>query len=273
MKTFKSTSNRRCKPSAFASSSKLSAFSLSQPQHRTSTSSYSSSTDSCSDDSNFNDEPRVSSVLSSSPSNQPISQRSLPALSPSLYLHQILTSRGYDTTPISGLLSSYRITPTPWHLSSYDHPLLEAVRQNDHKRLVKLFQSGVHMQACNLHCESVLHIAARKSTKEVVQFLLSHGALCFVDDAGRLPMHDVCWRQSPNFDLVMLLLEHDLAMMRIQDRFGACPLDYVNPRQWPEWCEFLDSIKDKFWPIRTPESETQTPLAQLKEEPTNSNNE
>jgi hypothetical protein len=241
MKTFKASSHRGCKSSAFISSVHSS--------HRHLLKNISISPNSPPSYSNFNED-SFSSLLTTSPNNQPSSPRIPP--NPSFYLQQIMASRGYNTTPISGLQSSYRISPTPWHLSSYDHPLLEAVRQNDSKRLQKLFESGVHMQACNMHCESVLHIAARKSTKEVVEFLLAHGALCFVDDAGRLPMHDVCWRPTPNFDLVTLLLEHDPAMLLIQDRFGALPLDYVNPRQWGLWCSFLDTIKEKYWPPLLP---------------------
>ena len=63
-------------------------------------------------------------------------------------------------------------------------------------------------------------------------------------------MHDVCWRARPAFDIVSLLLNHDLTMLLVQDRFGAFPLDYVNSRQWKEWCRFLDSIKDQYWPVR-----------------------
>jgi hypothetical protein len=83
--------------------------------------------------------------------------------------------------------------------------------------------------------------------------MLSHGARCFVDDGGRLPMHDVCWRPRPAFDIVSLLLDHDISMVLVQDRFGAFPLDYVNPRQWKDWCRYLDSVKDKYWPVPPPD--------------------
>lgn len=110
------------------------------------------------------------------------------------------------------------------------------------------------MEACNQYCESILHFAARKASLDMVQFMLSHGARCFVDDAGRLPMHDVCWRARPAFDIVSLLLNHDLSMLLVQDRFGAVPLDYVNSRQWKEWRRYLDSIKDQYWPVQSSES-------------------
>ena len=110
------------------------------------------------------------------------------------------------------------------------------------------------MEACNQYCESILHFASRKASLEMVQFMLTHGARCFVDDAGRLPMHDVCWRARPAFDIVSLLLNHDLSMLLVQDRFGAFPLDYVNSRQWKEWRRYLDSIKDQYWPVQPSDS-------------------
>jgi ankyrin repeat protein len=132
----------------------------------------------------------------------------------------------------------------------YDHPVLDAVKNNNLAALSQLQRMGASMEACNQYCESVLHFAARKASLDMVQFMLSHGARCFVDDGGRLPMHDVCWRARPAFDIVSLLLNHDLTMLLVQDRFGAFPLDYVNSRQWKEWCRFLDSIKDQYWPVR-----------------------
>lgn len=173
-------------------------------------------------------------------------------VNPTTYLLKILASRGYDTTPVTGLLSPYRILPTPTQMGWYDHPVLNAIRNTNLAALSQLQQLGASMEACNQYCESILHFAARKSSLEMVQFMLSNGARCFVDDAGRLPMHDVCWRARPAFDIVTLLLNHDISMLLVKDRFGAFPLDYVNPRQWKEWCGFLDSIKDQYWPVQSP---------------------
>lgn len=167
---------------------------------------------------------------------------------PSLYLQNILISRGYDFTLINGLNSPYRQTPTRWQITCYDHPILDALRSNNLKSVSDLYEGGLSMTACNPYCESILHFAARKSKKEIVQYLLEHGSTCFVDDAGRLPMHDVCWRATPAFDIVTLFLNHNIQMLQVQDRFGACPLDYINPRQWNAWCKYLDAVKNKYWP-------------------------
>lgn len=172
----------------------------------------------------------------------------LPPENPSEYLRRIMSSRGYDTTPINGLSSRYRITPTEIQMRWYDHPILDAVANLNIIALSQFQNMGATMEACNQNCESILHLAARKGSLDMVRFMLRQGARCFVDDEGRLPMHDVCWRVRPAFDIVSLLLNHDLTMLLVQDRRGSFPLDYVNSRQWRDWCRYLDSIKDQYWP-------------------------
>ena len=172
----------------------------------------------------------------------------LPPDNPSVYLLRIMSSRGYDTTPINGLSSRYRISPTEIQMRWYDHPILDAVGNLNITALSQLQNMGATMDACNQHCESILHLAARKGSVDMVRFMLRQGARCFVDDEGRLPMHDVCWRVRPAFDIVTLLLHHDITMLRVQDRRGSFPFDYVNPRQWKDWCRYLDYIKDQYWP-------------------------
>mmetsp|Transcript_2322 Transcript_2322/g.2288 ORF Transcript_2322/g.2288 Transcript_2322/m.2288 type:complete len:383 (-) Transcript_2322:82-1230(-) len=169
---------------------------------------------------------------------------------PRVYFEQILKERGYEFKSINGLDSLYRIVPSTEQLSSYDNPLLQAIRNNDLNKINELKLNGHLMQACNNYCESILHFSARRGTKDVVKYLLANGAYCFVDDCGRLPMHDVCWRHFAKFEIVSLFLEHDLDMLFVKDRHGAYPLDYVNPRQYQQWCNFLDSIKDKYWPVK-----------------------
>ena len=51
------------------------------------------------------------------------------------------------------------------------------------------------MSACNRFSESIVHIACRRSDYEVVEYIVKNGGdCCIVDDYGRTPLHDACWR-------------------------------------------------------------------------------
>jgi hypothetical protein len=200
-----------------------------------------------------------SNVSSSSPSAVTQTQ-----ISPSQYFKNILESRGYEFVAINGLDSPYLTTPTPNQILSYDNVLLQAVRDNDISKLTSLYQQGHTMTACNSYCESILHYAARRGSKDIVKFLLLHGAICFVDDCGRLPMHDVCWRHFQKYEIANMLLEYDVNMLYVKDRHGACPLDYVNPRHWAQWCAYLDTVKDKYWPIKEISKSDVNPIQELQ---------
>eukprot|EP01034_Spumella_vulgaris_P027493 gene27493-34217_t len=65
------------------------------------------------------------------------------------------------------------------------------------------------MSACNQFSESIVHLACRRSTPEVVHYLLTHiSSDPLYDDYGRSILHDACWRPEPRFDIFALLLDH-----------------------------------------------------------------
>lgn len=138
--------------------------------------------------------------------------------------------------------------PTEEQVSHYDHALLGAIRENNVRQLSDLMTSGKCMTACNKFSESILHMACRRSTPEVVAFLTAHGAsLEAVDDYGRTPLHDACWRAETDFALVTFILDHNSELLRCVDDRGATPLDYVREQQWPEWRDFLRRKADTYW--------------------------
>ena len=107
------------------------------------------------------------------------------------------------------------------------------------------------MAACNRFGESVVHMACRRSTYEVVDFILSHIAdLRLMDDYGRCPLHDACWRADPDFNIVSLILSYDVSLLLVKDCRGFTPLKYVRPEHWLQWCVFLFLQKDIYWPRR-----------------------
>ncbi|CAM9492475.1 unnamed protein product, partial [Sphacelaria rigidula] len=57
--------------------------------------------------------------------------------------------------------------------------------------LEQLARAGVDMGASNRFGESVVHLATRRGSAPVLQFLLAHGgSLHICDDYGKTPLHD-----------------------------------------------------------------------------------
>ena len=72
------------------------------------------------------------------------------------------------------------------------------------------------MDACNRFGESVLHMACRRGSADMVSFFMADCALPvnISDDFGRTPLHDACWTPAPCFDVVGLLLDADRHLVR-----------------------------------------------------------
>jgi hypothetical protein len=104
------------------------------------------------------------------------------------------------------------------------------------------------MSACNRFSESIVHMACRRSNFEVAEYILANGGDCdIVDDFGRTPLHDACWRIEPRFDIVTLLLDRNVDLLRTVDVRGATPLKYIRSEHWLQWCAYLFHQKDKYW--------------------------
>ena len=104
------------------------------------------------------------------------------------------------------------------------------------------------MSACNRFGESILHIACRRSSFEIVKYLVENSeSLFLIDDFGRTPLHDAFWSPEPRFEVVALLMNTSLDLIRFQDKRGAIPLQYIRRDQWRQWCAFLESQKEIYW--------------------------
>lgn len=110
------------------------------------------------------------------------------------------------------------------------------------------------MGASNRFGESIVHLATRRGSAPVLQFLLAHNASVRIcDDYGKTPMHDAFWTAEPRFDLVSMMLDVDWRLLRAADIRGATPLRYAKKKNWRVWCAFLDHVKDRHWPSLPPE--------------------
>lgn len=179
----------------------------------------------------------------------PISQ----AISPDVFLQKLLSSRGYSYNTKQAATGPRRI-PTRKQIEDYANDMISTVRGSDYDSLVGFYNAGRDMTACNKFSESIIHMACRRSHYNIVQFLLLHGGdFSVVDDYGRTPLHDACWRTEPAFDIVTLILDSDGNTERLlyTDARGSIPLQYVRTEHWTQWCAYLFHQKEKYWPIRS----------------------
>lgn len=167
------------------------------------------------------------------------------------FLKNILKHRGYQHEFVPSLSLESRRLPTRKQLEDYDNELVWAIRNSDLKKLEELFQAGKSLTACNRYSESIVHMACRRAEKPIVQFLIQNGAdLTIIDDFGRTPLHDACWRPEPRFDVVTLIMDHNPDLIRLADRRGSIPLNYVREEHWVQWCAYLFNQIEKYWPMK-----------------------
>jgi len=173
------------------------------------------------------------------------------AISPDKFLYRLLTSRGYSAVATPALQSEYKRSPTPKQLKDYDNELLNAIRQSDLEKIKALRANGRSLTACNRFGESAVHMACRRSEFDVVEYVLGNIEGWVVDDYGRTPLHDACWRPEPRFDVVTAILDINLNLLILTDVRGAIPLNYVREEHWIQWCAYLFHQKDKYWKVQT----------------------
>lgn len=151
-------------------------------------------------------------------------------------------------------------------LSDYDIEIVTAVRASDLESLKRMHAEGKSLSACNKFSESIVHMACQRSDFKVVDFMIRNGGqISLVDDYGRTPLHDACWRPSPQFDVVTLLLDRNLDLLRMVDVRGANALNYVSQDQWLQWCAYFYHQKEKYWPIQQFKSVPSTQITRLHE--------
>ena len=138
-----------------------------------------------------------------------------------------------------------------------DFELQTAVRRRDLVTLKKIAavkhaseNMNSTMNACNRFGESILHLACRKGSLDVIQLLVStetDGCGCSLmvrDDYGRTVLHDACWTVNPPWELFKLILKKAPVLWRVSDVRGHLALQYVPKSAWPQWAAFLSKNKE-----------------------------
>jgi hypothetical protein len=163
---------------------------------------------------------------------------------PNALFFSLLEARGIKASMRSALdLDGFFLPITDANIAGYDMQKVTAIRTEDIVALRQMLKEGQTMQVCNQFGESVLHSACRRGSTPVVQFLVreAHVSVRLADDYGRTPLHDACWTNKPNFDLIKILLAACPDLLLIADKRGFTPLQYVRKDLWSEWCPFLES--------------------------------
>ena len=172
-------------------------------------------------------------------------------MSPQKFLDDLLSSRGYSTDRYTATERRYKTKPSQLQLVSYGTDILDAIRKTNVSRLSALLRSGVSPNPCNKFGECILSMSCKRSTPDLVRAQIEAGASVRVaDDFGRTPLHHAAWAGTPNFDIVGMLLDKDKSMLRVKDRGGRTPLEYLIPAKWEAWTNFLIRWKEVYWPPR-----------------------
>jgi ankyrin repeat protein len=135
----------------------------------------------------------------------------------------------------------------PAVLDAYDMESVQAVRTRDVTKLRELVAKGKSLDASNRNGETLLHLACRRGDLATVQFLLeeAHVNTDVCDDMGRTILHDVCWRTSPDLEIMAILIRTLLPSTLIaQDRRGHTPFDYARREHRSVWMSFLKENKE-----------------------------
>lgn len=124
---------------------------------------------------------------------------------------------------------------------AYGFEVMNAVRSRNMEKLNELLKQGQIFQCSNRFGESIIHMACRHGSYEVVKFLIEQAKVSIVvqDDYGRNPLHDAFWTVSPNIELVDLLVKECPSLLFLTDVRGFTPLQYARAEHHVRWIEFL----------------------------------
>jgi ankyrin repeat protein len=142
---------------------------------------------------------------------------------------------------------SFFSKPDENDVTSYDLELVNAIRAKDIDTLRTLHKEGKSMNACNRFGESLLHMCCRRGDAELVKFLVEEiGVRTNIkDDYGRTPLHDACWRPTPNFEIMEILIKNSHRdLLLAADVRGHTPFDYARKEHWGAWVKFFAARRE-----------------------------
>jgi len=171
-----------------------------------------------------------------------VATKAINSIKPEAFLRQILRSASLDHKTVSFLaIKDFFCEANEEGIAAYTIEVTKAVREQDIDKLRAHLESGKTLQCANRFGESIVHIACRRGSTKILEFLLNEAKVdCrVVCDYGRTSLHDACWTSKPNFVLVGLLLDRCPDLLYVTDKRGFTPLDYVRAGEHGAWCKFL----------------------------------
>lgn len=198
------------------------------------------------------------------------------------YLDNLLSSRGYRPKKLGAISLGYRPNPpTPLQLASFGYAVCStttkaALRPTKIKdfeggaaRLSALLRAGLSPNPTNKFGESPFFVACKHGSYSLVEAFVNAGAEVHVADGfGRTPLHYAAWADPPSMKAVRLLLDKrkkgcdagpdddkdstddNARLLYVTDAHGKTPLDFVGTNHHGMWIEFLEGIKDEYWPVQ-----------------------
>ena len=173
-------------------------------------------------------------------------------MSPQTCLEDILRGATAASNLESNTWDVYFQGVTEERIAVYSAKVAKAVRENDLPRLRELYERNSTttvstLEGCSADGESLLHVACRMRHLEMVQFILEEQAavgatrrpLRVQDGTGRTPLHEACWNNHPNLELILLLLQTSPELLFVRDQRGFAALEYVPKTSWDLWSAFL----------------------------------
>jgi hypothetical protein len=147
-------------------------------------------------------------------------------------------------------LNDFFLKMTSKNVQAYDMPKATAIRQCDIPALRAMHQKGEMLQCCNRFGESIVHTACRRGSAVCIQFLTQEAgvSLRVCDDYGRTALHDSCWTNIPNFELISLVLKSCPDLLFVADKRGVYPLQYIRKDFHADWCKFLEENQELLTP-------------------------
>lgn len=167
--------------------------------------------------------------------------------SPWEHLVTLMAARDEDcsnlVTPLTDVGAGFFVPMENSNFEAYDGNIAQTVRKGDLERYISLHRFGKPIICCNKFKETTIHTICRRGHEKLLAYALTQKKSCLqvVDDLGRNPLHDACWTDEPNFELVKVIITKCPDLLYISDNRGFTPLEFIgNTGKWREWHAFLD---------------------------------
>lgn len=174
--------------------------------------------------------------------NKSFSIDRLSHINPMHFAQSCLKSYGIDSEAHDSLTKkNFFFGITEDNLAAYQPDVIQNIRLMNVDALREIKKTGRSLQGCNRFGESMMHIACRRGSPDVLSFLINEGecTLRVHDDYGRTPLHDACWQAEPNFELIEIVLDAEPDLLLLRDKRGNTALDYVRREHWGLWVQYL----------------------------------